>query len=213
MPSRTILSLAAAAALATAPTYVNAQILSCADVGCPGGNTLECKVADKTLGTLGVAPISSDNKALSGLSWVGGVAIKDEPEKDREFDENFYLATPPDFNLTRTGGCALFFHRISDSVKFADTDPESFNGTCQDALGSQCVSALIKRAEEFDFADLSGEDACDALHSEFTNNMDQACAGAAIGSNWAGVGSKRTYSLPYSINCRTLLTIPHSHPW
>ncbi|KAK4162935.1 hypothetical protein QBC43DRAFT_214040 [Cladorrhinum sp. PSN259] len=156
--------------LATVPENTAAQILSCADVECPlveGSNSATCTVADNTFNAVGVADLSTD--------------------------QNFYLGHPVDFNLGNTSACAVFFSRVSERVRFGDgtQTPQLTKGTCQQALGESCVSALVKRANEVDLNGVTGTEAiCEKLQSEFADNLDSECASFATSNQWAGITAR-----------------------
>ncbi|KAK4183178.1 hypothetical protein QBC35DRAFT_394398 [Podospora australis] len=191
-----LLALVAAAALT--PHAAAQKILSCADVECPiipaGGRVAKCTVADKTFEMVGISQIDvGDNDNLAGLSWTKAVTAKDKEDngkKTREFEQLFYLGTPLGFRTDGMRACALFFNKVSDRVKFGnDTTPvEIGQGTCGDAMTSNCVNAILERAKS---VDLSGfrdtDDACERLEKEFEDNLDAACQSFATGSKWVDV--------------------------
>lgn len=185
----TIRSLAPAAVLAAS---VGAQILSCADVECPivpGTTFAKCTVVNKSFNAVGVARIDTDIDEFNGLSWVKAVGAEDVNSTTREFYQSFYLGTPAESsNLDGAGSaCAVFFTQVSDRVRFGDGDPRGTEGTCRQALGESCVSALVDRAKAVDLDGLSGQAACDKLQREFSDNLDAACADSATGRRWTGI--------------------------
>jgi hypothetical protein len=176
----------------------NTAIASCADVKCPSApNSVaaQCRVVDKTFTAIGQARIPSDSSssssALARLSWVQGVTVNDRPGIDRTYDKSFYLGTPPDLNLGGLGACAIFFTRVSDSVSFGNEDVARAQGTCQQALSSECVATLIARAKIVNARGVSSENACAELQKEFQANLDPACAKFATGTRWDGIVSTR----------------------
>ena len=192
--SQQILSSLALAVLVTAPRAA-ANILSCADVGCPitsGTTAATCTVVDRTFNAVGVVGIDSSVGSLKGLSWVKGVGAHNANSTERAFDQSFYLGTPGTFDFDGTGACALFFTQVSDRVKFGDGDVTRTQGTCHDAMTDSCVSALVDRAKKVDFQGLSGTAACDKLQKDFSDNLDSACASFAVGSRWTGIQAKGT---------------------
>lgn len=194
MPHHTLLVLTSAV-LATVP-YVGAQILSCADVECPiasGSTSADCTVVDKTFSAVGVAPLDLDIDGLRDISWVKGVGAQDVGSGERLFDQSFYLGTPPDFDFGETGACALFFSQVSERVRFGDDNPKRSQGTCRQALTDDCVSALLDRAKAVDISGLSGTAVCERLQSNFSSNLDSACASFTVGSRWTGITAQGTY--------------------
>ncbi len=190
--SQQILSSLALAVLVTAPRAA-ANILSCADVGCPitsGTTAATCTVVDRTFNAVGVVGIDSSVGSLKGLSWVKGVGAHNANSTERAFDQSFYLGTPGTFDFDGTGACVLFFTQVSDRVKFGDGDVTRTQGTCHDAMTDSCVSALVDRAKKVDFQGLSGTAACDKLQKDFSDNLDSACASFAVGSRWTGIQAK-----------------------
>ncbi|KAK4677393.1 hypothetical protein QC764_405780 [Podospora pseudoanserina] len=171
------------AVLATASS-INAQILSCADVECPitkGITSATCTVVDKIFNAVGVVPLEYIGDDLKGLSWTKAVGAVDA-SSDREYDQSFYLGTPLGVRLPAS--CAVFFNKVSDRVRFGDDDPKRSKGTCNQAMTDGCINALIKRALE---VDLSGNDTCEKLQTEFLGNLDSECASFATGNNWVDV--------------------------
>ena len=176
-----------------------ATIASCADVKCPdlpNSVTVSCTVVDKTFNGIGLALVggSDSSSPLSQLSWVEGVAIIDNPGIGRAYDKSFYLATPRGASgaagLVGNGTvyCAIFFSRLRDGVRFgANDDISTAQGTCQEALGADCVSALVARAKAVDVKGLSPDSACAKLQQEFIANLDTACSRFARGTRWDGV--------------------------
>jgi hypothetical protein len=180
----------------------NTVIASCADVMCPSAPAsvaAQCAVLNKTFTAIGQARIpidtstngGSSSSTLAGLSWIEGVAVRDRPGIDRTYDKTFYLGTPPDLDLTGTGSCAVFFTEVSDGVSFGDGDPSTVQGTCQQAMSSDCVSALIGRAKAVNFQGLPIDDACKKLQGEFHVNLDPVCSRFATGSQWGGIVTAR----------------------
>ena len=190
--SQQILSSLALAVLVTAPRAA-ANILSCADVGCPitsGTTAATCTVVDRTFNAVGVASINSTVDSIKGLSWVKGVGAHTVNSTERAFDQSFYFGTPAGFDLDGTGACALFFTQVSNLVKFGHEDVRWTQGTCPDAMTDSCISALVERAKKLDFQGLSGTAACDKLQKDFSDNLDSACASFAVGSRWTGIQAK-----------------------
>jgi hypothetical protein len=192
---------AALLAQATAQDFPpNTVIASCADVKCPSApNSVaaQCKVVDKTFTAIGQAKIPSDsgspNRVLDRLSWVEGVAVVDRPGIDRTYDKSFYLGTPPDLELGGLNACAVFFTQVSDGVSFHQDDLARSQGTCQQALSTDCVAALVAQAKKVDAKSLSVGSACAALQTEFRSNLNPACTKFATGTRWNGIVSTRMF--------------------
>ena len=72
-----------------------------------------------------------------------------------------------------------------------DGDRRTAQGTCGQALGDACVSALTDRAKKVDLSGLRGRRACDKLRQDFADHLDSACADAARGSQWSGIEAQR----------------------
>ncbi|KAK3997952.1 hypothetical protein QBC44DRAFT_392361, partial [Cladorrhinum sp. PSN332] len=191
MISRQI-ALLLSAVLATTPQYTAAQILSCADLECPvepGTTNADCVVAGEDLGAIGVADVPTNISSLTGLSWTKDTQSSPlGASSTRTFTQLLYFAAG--FNPDNTGICALFFNSVSENVRFNEAlgDRTASEGTCQQALTDTCVNALIRRANSVNLQGVvSTEAACQSLQSEFENNLDPECAGAATGSQWAGI--------------------------
>ncbi|GAB1315584.1 hypothetical protein MFIFM68171_05794 [Madurella fahalii] len=186
MPHRILLALASAVLVIT--PYARAQIASCAEVECPvvpGTTSAMCTVADKTFDAVGFTFIRNGPSMF--LSWLKGVGAEDVSSSDRVYDQSFYFGTPPGFDFGGTGACALFFTQVSESVRFDGDDPRRSQGTCQQAMSEECVSALVTRAKAVDLDGLSGEAACERLQQDFSSNFDSACSSFATGSRWSGI--------------------------
>lgn len=209
MPSNTLLSLASAVLVAV--PYVEAQILSCADVECPinpGTTSAKCTVVDKTFNAVGVAELSTDLDDFKKLSWVKAVGAEDG-STDSVYDQTFYLGTPEGFSFSGTGACALFFSEVSSEVKFGDGDARMTTGTCKEALSDDCVSALVDRAKAVDLKGLSNTDACAKLQRDFSDNLDSACSKFATGKSWAGIRAQGKLS-PIVLHMILVLTLSHT---
>ncbi|CAM1509597.1 Fc.00g033360.m01.CDS01 [Cosmosporella sp. VM-42] len=176
-------------------------IVGCLEVQCPtadGSVAAECKLADKTFTTIGLARIPTKVDALEGLSWVEGAVVSDLDGRNRTFDKSFYLGTPPNLSLNGSESCALFFTHFSERVNKFNNGKEDVSisqGTCDEAMSEKCVSAIVSRAEGVDLDGLSSEDACEKLQKEFEDNLDSECAPFADGSKWVGLKSTRAVAL------------------
>ncbi|KAI0837186.1 hypothetical protein F5Y06DRAFT_93397 [Hypoxylon sp. FL0890] len=198
-------------AVAVAAAQVHAQdlnqtIVGCVEVECPASSqdtvNDNCTIADTGsfpyIGLTRVAAPSqqTNDTALSGLSWVKGFNITDS-SGGRNFHSSFYLGAPPSLSLNAsTGGCAVFMHGVSSSLAFGQnqTDPEA-QGTCADAMGASCVSALTAAARSHisDYYNTNGDkpsaaDACARLQSDLQNATVDACAPIQKGS-WSNFTS------------------------
>lgn len=185
---------------------LSSTIVGCEAVDCPGdsANTTDanCTVVDKTFTTIGLARIPVSSKALTGLSWTEGVAVTDS-NGQRTFEKDFYFGTPPHTNLTGTGACAVFFSQVSSRVSFNGSSVQEAQGTCQDAMSSDCVNALITRAVAVNVSGLGSADACSMLQATFNDHLDSACASFATGSSWTGLSLKcKCYRLRQLKQCR-----------
>jgi len=136
--------------------------------------------------------ISVTSQSLIGVSWTEGVSVIDSNDTtNRTFEKAFYLGVPPNANLTGTGACAVFFNQVSKEVVFDNKNVEEAQGTCQEALNPQCVSALVDRAEKVDVVGLGSSDACAKLEASFKETVDSACTVFANGNVWNGLSVKR----------------------
>ena len=182
-------------------------IASCADVDCPDsdvGGGSKCTIVDKTFDSIGLASIPTTSQKLSGLTWTQGVNTKDtwtkgadgKDQGQRAIEKAFYLGTPPDKNLTDVGACAVFFNELKDDVDFSTVQNGISKGTCQDALTTECVDALTKRALEVDLSGLANGDACKKLQTAFTDNMDVACISKTQTGKWREVTVTCEFTTP-----------------
>ncbi|KFA65043.1 hypothetical protein S40285_10328 [Stachybotrys chlorohalonatus IBT 40285] len=170
------------------------HIVGCLEVDCPvleDSVFTDCMVVDFDLALMGLARIPfPSNSSLSGLSWVEGVGAEmvdvDGAEGQMQRSETrFWLGTPPDLDLDDVGACALFFTQLTDAVTFDNQIQVSVDrGDCDEALSENCVSALNERALALDFHNLTIDDACQLLQSEFEDNLDEACHAFTSGPVW-----------------------------
>lgn len=121
------------------------EIIGCADLNClpldQATTLFNCTVASKSFGAVGVARIPTNTPYLPKMTWTEGAAIYDR-DTQPIFDKSFYLGAPPHTNLTGTGACAVFFNNANATFKSGPREDVS-TGTCQDALGPDCVNALL----------------------------------------------------------------------
>ncbi|KAI1189213.1 hypothetical protein F5B17DRAFT_392343 [Nemania serpens] len=177
---------------------LNSTIVGCVDLDCPASTADtandNCTVADKSFTYVGLTRIPTTQESLQGLSWTKGFNIIDLPNNNRTFQNSFYLGTPPDLKLSSTGACSVFFHGVSTSLSFGGDNGknETSQGTCADAMGSDCVNALLNRAKTFikesENNNTSDTDLCSALQDHLHNNMDTPCLRISGGS-WTNLSS------------------------
>ena len=153
----------------------------------------DCKVINETYTVIGVAQIPTDaGSGLPNFSWTEGVSVIDT-KPNRTFHKSFYFGAPPTTNLGGTGACAVFLTGVSQSVRFAGNDVARTRGTCEEALGADCVQALTSRAEALDVRGLGSTEACEKLRQDLEGSpIDPVCAKAAntVGK-WSGVVARR----------------------
>lgn len=156
-----------------------AELLSCADVGCPTvvGDT-SCSVNGTQLADLGVSNISTP-LSPEPLSWTVGYVNGANDSHDRR---EFYLGTPPDLdlnNVSSVSGCALLF--TGEGYNPLDS-PTS--GNCADYLGSTCTSDLLHRAQVYtDLLKTNGTFQCNTLVQMLENEYPTSC----LLPKWANV--------------------------
>ncbi|ORY56998.1 uncharacterized protein BCR38DRAFT_478618 [Pseudomassariella vexata] len=178
----------AAAVLATKSHAqdLSQTIVGCVDVGCPAATDNvndNCTIVSSSFSSVGLTRIPDTSDALQGVSWVKGFNITDA-DGARSFHESFYFGAPADLDLADTGACAVFFNGVAETLSFNSSNPnqETAQGTCQDAMGSSCVDALVRRATGLSGLDgFSSADACTALAEDLRDNMDSECEGLAVG--------------------------------
>jgi len=175
---------------------LGAPLVGCAEVDCPtaGDNTTsaECTLASATYNVIGLGNIdtSSSISADGDLSWTEGVsAIANSDNTGYTFEKDFYLGTPPNFNMSGTGGCALFLAKVSDKVVFPGNNTADTVGTCADAMSQDCVDALVKQATDAagTFGKNSTQGACQSLQNEFLANLPDACSIYAENGSWGTI--------------------------
>ncbi|KAI1136075.1 hypothetical protein F5Y05DRAFT_123144 [Hypoxylon sp. FL0543] len=203
---RTALAISTAA---IAATHVRAQdlnqtIVGCVEVECPASSqdtvNDNCTIADTGsfpyIGLTRVATATNDT-ALAGLSWVKGFNITDT-SGGRNFHSSFYLGEPPSLTLNAsTGACAIFMHGVSASLSFGQNETDATaQGTCSDAMGASCVSALTDQARTRIQSYYSGggdapsiAEACTRLQGDLQHATFDACAPVQKGtwSNFTAV--------------------------
>ncbi|KAJ3565391.1 hypothetical protein NPX13_g7520 [Xylaria arbuscula] len=188
-------------ALSVAHAYaqeLNQTVVGCVELDCPPSADAvndNCTVAGLSFPSVGLTRIPTDNAGLKDkVSWTKGFQIIDNPDSNRTFHSAFYFGTSPGLDLGDTGACAVLFHGLEAALSFDKVNPniESAQGTCSDAMGSDCVTALLDRAQKlvdsFGNSASSSEDACAKLKDDLDKNMDNACLSLSKGS-WTNLTS------------------------
>jgi hypothetical protein len=176
---------------------LSAPIVGCSDVDCPtasGVTSAECRVADRTFSLIGVAKFDT-SIANDDFTWTQGIQAYDKiidpkvndqkGDESRTYERNFYLGSPQGFNLVENarsagyGACALFFTKIAPEVKFEGDQRELAVGTCEDALGSECVNAWVKQGADAMRFNRTTTRPCETLLSEIRDNVVSQCPYAA----------------------------------
>jgi hypothetical protein len=184
---------------------LEAPLVGCSAVDCPsveGDSTAgDCRVGSNTLSTIGLASYNT-SLSPSNLTWTIGIEVYDnldlEDDHTRNIEKSFYLGTPPTLDLTSDSlpytGCALFFTDIYDSISFPD-DKEV--GTCGDAMGDGCASALLGQAKQLmsGVSNQSEADACQRLQDEFRNNLVEQCSDRVDSDGWEGLYVQRKWMI------------------
>ncbi|KAK4147383.1 uncharacterized protein C8A04DRAFT_24625 [Dichotomopilus funicola] len=204
--------------LLTTQTQADPKILTCADVECPivpNTTSANCTVLGTEYTAIGILPLDplppdaitdrqTAETTLQGLSWTKAVGTDDFSREERRFRQGFFLGTPPEFDSlvdgTKTDACALLFTQVAPIVRLdkGGSSHVAPQGTCSDALSSECVAALTRRAEGVDLAGLAGQEACDKLRGEFVGGgeagggLDEECARFVTGDQqrWTGVRAR-----------------------
>ncbi|KAI1123466.1 hypothetical protein F5Y10DRAFT_270036 [Nemania abortiva] len=185
-----ILALLVAYACAQA---LNQTIVGCIALQCPPSTESvvdNCTVADSSFSIVGFTQIPTENNDLKGkVSWTKGFNATDNLHNNRTFHSSFYFGTSPDLDLGDTGACAVLFHGIEAALSFDSFDKETAQGTCSDAMGSGCVTALLDRAKKlldsFGNDIPSSEEACSKLQDDMLKNMDNACL--SVSKSWTNL--------------------------
>ncbi|KAI5864851.1 hypothetical protein GGS23DRAFT_619541 [Durotheca rogersii] len=193
-------AVAAAVVLASASAAqaqdLRQTIVGCADLECPAANTQvattdNCTVADVgSYPLIGLTRVPTSASALQGLSWTQGFSIADD-DAGRHFRRAYFLGEPPELDVagsTDTGGCAILVHGLSEGLAFGPDGPsEAGQGTCADALGAECVSAILDRARAV-AAGFTGDGrpadtftGCARIRRDLANNTIDACLPAVRG--------------------------------
>lgn len=184
---------------------LGAPIVGCSEVDCPTSintTSAECRVVDRTTTLIGLANFDS-SVADDDFTWTQGIQVYDDVDSkadfDRVYEKNFYLGTPKGFDLVKDAAssnydaCALFFTKVTNLVTFNGENNDTSVGTCNDALNSDCVNALLKQATDVAGSASSASstsELCKALLSDFTNNLASQCPRFATGDKWQGLEVK-----------------------
>jgi hypothetical protein len=167
------------------------QLLGCEDIGCPfDGAKAQCELGGTTATVLGISTL--DSSGSQPLTWTVAISPRENIELPvQTWNKDFYLGQPPSFQLQSDAGatgCAIIFEGVSSSLQFTipgvSTDRFASSGTCEDALGSHCVSAWITQAEsELHRATQSGQSLNCAVFAEtLQRSPPQECA--VMYGNW-----------------------------
>lgn len=117
---------------------------------------------------------------------------------------SYYLGTPPGFDFSTTGGCALFFEGVAGNITFPGPTPRTDVGTCEDALGATCVVDLIAQARrsvvEIASNPSSTEGTCGMLAKALRSNAPVTCKDAK-NQSWGDVVVKCMLLPPLSPYC------------
>lgn len=187
---------------------LNQTIVGCVELGCPASssNTVDddCTVGNSSFTYVGLTPIPTENKDLKGkVSWTKGFSVIDNGFGGTAFDSAFYFGTSLELDLEDTGACAVLFHGIESGLSFdrINANRETAQGTCSDAMGSACVTALVDRAKKlldsFEDGVPSSAEACAKLQDDLEKNLDDACQPLTKGpwTDLASIGKPPTECL------------------
>lgn len=194
---------------------LGAPLVGCSEVDCPtavNSTSAECRVVDRTSTLIGLANFDS-SVTDDDFTWTQGIQVYDDvgPKEhfDRMYEKSFYLGTPEGFDLVKDAAssdydaCALFFTKVTNLVTFDGENEETSVGTCNDALNSDCVNALLKQATDVAAGSASSTlGFCKALLSDFTNNLAAQCPQFATGDKWEGLAVRSMfffYSCSFSL--------------
>jgi hypothetical protein len=167
----------------------NSQILSCTQIGCPVENSLaRCAVDDTTLTEIGATNLTT-SLSTQPFSWT--VGFTPEAFTNSSDQKRYYLGTPPLIDLRSRvdiTGCALFFFGIP-GLAFDRPDGTLQNlgtedGTCANALGSDCVTDLLQQTNEVaQNLTSSGQLQCSELAQALQNAPPTTCTQAGTWNN------------------------------
>lgn len=185
--------------LAVCSLGASAQLLGCDDVTCPlnAYGVEYCPIGNITATNIGITNLST---AISPepLTWTTTISSSAGPTNSSlgVYQRGYYLGTPPSLNLqetTNVGGCALFFEAISSSLHFPLHHLDTDVGTCQDALGSSCVSDLMSQVNgkfsELITATNETSSICSDLESALRDSAPRTCNATNDGS-WGTINAR-----------------------
>ena len=176
-----------------------AQFPGCGDIAtCPSYNILsaQCELDDRTATSIGISKVNT-SLTSQPLTWTVAMSRSAISDNDGDFLlKDFYLGQPPSVQLQELrsdAGCAIFFEGISSSLRFHDVALNDLlvdNGSCEDALTSQCVSEWTRQAnDEVSKAMLAGGILdCGALASTLQNSPPSQCASRS--GHWGTVSAQ-----------------------
>jgi hypothetical protein len=188
-------TLTASIGSAAAQYIADNTIGSCADVNCPssvdGTSRVECKVTNRTYGLIGLQTVPSTiTDEGADLTWTIGTHVYDnigEGNNARKIEKDFYLGTPPSFNLSNDdisyAGCAIFLH----GNKL--TGPDHGRTECADVIGSECLNSLLTEAtahlvDDSQNSTANAKDTCQRVQRALNANFTTACARVSGQDSW-----------------------------
>lgn len=177
---------------------LGASIIGCSELKCPPAKDLTplCRVANHTSTVIGLTNLDSP-VSETDLTWTKGVRIFQDAKADppsTTYENDFYLGTSAGFDLSANatksnyGACALFFIKVSDQVKFEGNITTSV-GTCSNVMTMECLNAVLRQATNAVNASKGSSvaDTCQALESDFNDNLVSQCSQFATGDKWDGL--------------------------
>ncbi|KAH6633606.1 hypothetical protein C7974DRAFT_375667 [Boeremia exigua] len=175
------------AALLLLQSTTTAQLLGCDAVNCPvdAYRTVQCSVGNATLKAIGIANLKT-SLGTQPLTWTLGLQELDTNSTQPSFDRNYYLGTPPSFQLNDTG-CALFFEGIAPKVAAPNDHLEDF--TCSNSLPEACIKDLMAQAQ-FAYKSRNAKDPlfCTQLRDALANTAPATCSAAKSG--WGAITAR-----------------------
>lgn len=198
------LAIQLSAVIATDPP--GAPIVGCSAVGCPTGpgnsTSANCVVAGRRSNLIGLANLKTSIAGGDNLTWTETVGYVNTSSTPRfSFERSFYLGAPQGFNLAANatssnfGACAVFFTDISAEAKFPGENIGTSFGTCNDAITTECVNALLEQAQ-LAVGPASNSSSCESLKAQISKNLPPSCSRFATGDGaWNGVEVK---GIPYA---------------
>lgn len=178
-----------------------AQLSSCDTVNCPldAYRNPKCSVGNVTAQGIG---ISNFSMPLSNQALTWTVAVESTNAGQSTFERDFFLGTPADLNLENRSSsdtqlCAIFFNGAMNKAMFPGQDPETSQGTCNDALTSACVNDLRKQAQDFRLDNSNSNSTstendssfCSHLGDALRKDAPQSCT-AVSGREWSEVQAR-----------------------